>query len=167
MRQDLDGAWLCIAATDDAAQNGQVSALAQERHIPVNVVDDPERCTFIMPSVVDRSPVQIAISTGGASPVLARLLRARLETLVPAAYGRLAVLMAAFRERVKQRFRDVGARRRFWETVLHGPVAEMLFAGRDEAALAALDERWTRARKRRSRSVRSTSWVPAPAIPTS
>ena len=138
VRQDLDGAWLCIAATDDAAQNGQVSALAQERHIPVNVVDDPERCTFIMPSVVDRSPVQIAISTGGASPVLARLLRARLETLVPAAYGRLAVLMAAFRERVKQRFRDVGARRRFWETVLHGPVAEMLFAGRDEAALAAL-----------------------------
>ena len=138
VREDLDGAWLCIAATDDAAQNGQVSALAQERHIPVNVVDDPERCTFIMPSVVDRSPVQIAISTGGASPVLARLLRARLETLVPAAYGRLAVLMAAFRERVKQRFRDVGARRRFWETVLHGPVAEMLFAGRDEAALAAL-----------------------------
>lgn len=138
MRQDLDGAWLCIAATDDAAENGAVSALAQERHIPVNVVDDPERCTFIMPSVVDRSPVQIAISTGGASPVLARLLRARLETLVPAAYGRLAVLMAAFRERVKQRFRDVGARRRFWETVLQGPVAEMLFAGRDEAALAAL-----------------------------
>ncbi|MGH8565695.1 MAG: siroheme synthase CysG [Gammaproteobacteria bacterium] len=137
-RQDLDCAWLVIAATDDAAQNGQVSALAQERRIPVNVVDDPERCTFIMPSIVDRTPVQIAISTGGASPVLARLLRARLETLVPAAYGRLAALMATFRERVKQRFHDVGARRRFWEAVLHGPVAEMLFAGRDEAALATL-----------------------------
>jgi uroporphyrin-III C-methyltransferase / precorrin-2 dehydrogenase / sirohydrochlorin ferrochelatase len=139
-RQDLDGAWLCIAATDDVRENGAVSALAQERHIPVNVVDDPERCTFIMPSIVDRTPVQIAISTGGASPVLARLLRARLETLVPAAYGRLAALMAAFRERVKQRFRDVGTRRRFWETVLHGPVAEMLFAGRDQAALAALEQ---------------------------
>jgi len=66
-RQDLDGAWLCIAATDDCAENGAVSALAQERRIPVNVVDDPERCTFIMPSIVDRTPVQIAISTGGAS----------------------------------------------------------------------------------------------------
>ncbi len=138
-RQDLDGTWLCIAATDDGRENGAVSALAQERDIPVNVVDDPERCSFIMPSVVDRAPVQIAISTGGASPVLARLLRARLETLVPAAYGRLAALVGAFRDRVKQRFPDVGARRRFWETVLHGPVAEMLFAGRDQAALAALE----------------------------
>jgi uroporphyrin-III C-methyltransferase/precorrin-2 dehydrogenase/sirohydrochlorin ferrochelatase len=135
---DLNEAWLVIAATDDPRQNGEVSALAQALRIPVNVVDDPERCGFIMPSVVDRAPVQIAISTGGASPVLARLLRARLETLVPAAYGRLAALMAAFRERVKSRFPEIGQRRRFWEEVLQGPIAELLFSGRDEAALAAL-----------------------------
>ena len=93
-----------IAATDDPAVNEKVSSLAQSRRIPVNVVDNPELCSFIMPSVVNRDPVQIAISTGGASPVLARLLRARLETMIPAAYGRLAELMREFRDEVKRRF---------------------------------------------------------------
>jgi uroporphyrin-III C-methyltransferase/precorrin-2 dehydrogenase/sirohydrochlorin ferrochelatase len=84
--------------------------------------------------------VQIAVSTGGASPVLARLLRARLETLVPAAYGRLAQLMADFRDRAKQQFPQTQDRRRFWESVLHGPIAEMLFAGQEQAAKQALEE---------------------------
>jgi len=137
----LDQCALVIAATDDRAVNARVSELAQQRAIPVNVVDDPALCSFIMPSVVDRSPVTIAISTGGASPVLARLLRARLEALVPAGFGRLAELMKSFRERVRHRFPDTNLRRRFWEDILQGPVAEMLYAGQDKAALAALEKR--------------------------
>jgi uroporphyrin-III C-methyltransferase/precorrin-2 dehydrogenase/sirohydrochlorin ferrochelatase len=92
-----------------------------------------------MPSIIDRDPVQIAVSTGGASPVLARLLRTRLETLVPASYGRLAQMMASFRDKVRKHFADSSQRRRFWEQVLHGPIAEMLFAGQDKAALDALE----------------------------
>jgi uroporphyrin-III C-methyltransferase/precorrin-2 dehydrogenase/sirohydrochlorin ferrochelatase len=93
-----------------------------------------------MPSIIDRDPVQVAVSTGGASPVLARLLRARLETLIPASYGRLAQLMSRFRSAAKARFPDSRQRRRFWEDVLHGPIAEMLFAGRAAAAEVALEQ---------------------------
>ena len=137
---DMAGYALVIAATDDSAANRQVSEAARAQHIPVNVVDQPEMCTFIMPSIIDRSPIVIAVSSGGASPVLARLLRARLETFVPAAYGRLAALVERFRADVKLKFKTTRARRRFWEKVLQGPIAEMLLAGRDEAARAALDK---------------------------
>lgn len=139
-QRHLDGMTLVIAATDNEKINRQVSNLAKARHLPVNVVDNPGLCTFIMPSVVDRSPVQIAISTGGASPVLARLLRARLETMIPSSFGKLAELMGKSRELVRRRFPKMRERRRFWEHVLQGPVAEMLFAGQDKAALAALEK---------------------------
>ncbi len=137
--EDIDEHVIVIAATDDAAVNQLVSELAQQRGIPVNVVDQPALCSFTMPSIVDRSPVVVAVSTGGASPVLARLLRARLETLVPAAYGRLAKLVEGFRQQVKQRFESGEERRRFWEGVLQGPIAEMLLAGKESAARAALE----------------------------
>jgi uroporphyrin-III C-methyltransferase/precorrin-2 dehydrogenase/sirohydrochlorin ferrochelatase len=130
---------LVIAATDDAAVNQRVSIATQKRGVPVNVVDQPKLCTFIMPSIVDRSPVLIAVSSSGASPVLARLLRARLETFVPAAYGRLAALVEKFRTQVKVRFKTTNERRIFWEKILQGPVAEMLFAGQEKAAYAALE----------------------------
>ncbi|MBF8270884.1 MAG: sirohydrochlorin ferrochelatase, partial [Gammaproteobacteria bacterium] len=136
----LEGCELVIAATNDPAVNRQVSELAQRRHLPVNVVDNPALCSFIMPSVVDRDPIQIAVSTGGASPVLARLLRVRLETLIPTSYGKLATLMQSFRERVKRKFPESVTRRRFWEEVLQGPIAEMLFAGQERAALEALEQ---------------------------
>lgn len=131
---DLDGVHLVIAATDDAAVNAEISRLAQARAIPVNVVDNPELCSFIVPSILDRSPVMIAVSTGGASPVLARQLRSRLETLIPSAYGRLASMVEEFREDVKQRFTDPVDRRRFWEEVLEGPITELVFAGREAEA---------------------------------
>lgn len=137
--QFLDDMALVIAATDDSEVNERVSALARQCNMPVNVVDRPSLCSFIMPSIIDRGPVQIAISTGGASPVLARLLRARLEAMIPAAYGRLASLMGAFRDKVKRRFAEGESRRRFWEQVLQGPIAEMLFAGQEQAALRALE----------------------------
>jgi uroporphyrin-III C-methyltransferase / precorrin-2 dehydrogenase / sirohydrochlorin ferrochelatase len=135
----LADAVLVIAATDDPAVNRKVSEVAKGLRIPVNVVDDPALCSFIMPSIVDRSPVLIAVSSGGTSPVLARLLRARLETMIPVAYGRLAVYAAQFRERVKQRLSVPEKRRRFWEKILQGPFAEMVFAGRDRAAKAYLE----------------------------
>jgi uroporphyrin-III C-methyltransferase/precorrin-2 dehydrogenase/sirohydrochlorin ferrochelatase len=134
---DLEGIAVAIAATDDDAVNRAVAAAAKARHIPVNVVDQPALCSFILPSVIERAPLTIAVSSGGASPVLARLLRARLETLIPAGYGRLAALAGAFRDRVKARFKPP-ERRRFWERVLQGPIAELVFSGRDAEARAAL-----------------------------
>ncbi len=137
---DLDGCRLVIAATDDGAVNEAVADLAKARNLPVNVVDEPALCTFIMPSIIDRSPVQLAVSTGGASPVLARLLRARLESCIPAAYGQLARLVERYRDAAKRRFTDAGRRRDFWERVLQGPIAELVFAGRETAAESALNE---------------------------
>ncbi len=135
---DLEGCVLAIAATDDNAVNRAVHAVAVQKNIPVNVVDTPELCSFIMPAIVDRSPMLIAVSSGGAAPVLTRLLRARLETLIPAAYGRLAALAAKFRTQVKQRFTHSEQRRLFWENILQGPVAERVFAGQEQAAETAL-----------------------------
>jgi len=133
----LEDVFLVIAATDDRRVNIEVSRQARARGMPVNVVDDPELCTFILPAIVDRSPVLIASSTGGASPVLARLLRARLESLIPASYGELAKLAQRFRDRVKAALPQ-SQRRRFWERVLSGPIAELVFSGRVEQAEQAL-----------------------------
>lgn len=135
---DLDGVSLVVAATDDAAVNAHVSDAARRMQLMVNVVDQPELCSFIFPSIVDRSPVVIAVSSGGSSPVLARLLRARLETLVPASYGRLASMVGKFRDQAKTVFPDVNKRRGFWEKLLAGPIAEMVFAGKDRRAEEAL-----------------------------
>ncbi len=137
----LDDCVLAIAATDDKAVNRQVYEAATARRIPVNVVDQPALCTFILPSIIDRSPVIAAVSTSGASPVLARLIRARLETLIPAAYGRLGRLVAEFRDAVKQRFQHPQARRRFWEDVLQGPIAERMLSGQEDSAREALQKR--------------------------
>jgi uroporphyrin-III C-methyltransferase/precorrin-2 dehydrogenase/sirohydrochlorin ferrochelatase len=136
--EDLDGMVLVIAATGNKAVNSHIAELADRQRIPVNVVDSPGLCSFIVPSMVDRSPVQVAVSTGGASPVLARLLRARLESFIPAAYGRLARLVDDYRQSVKERFSNPAQRRYFWETVLQGRVAELLFAGQGDKARAAL-----------------------------
>jgi uroporphyrin-III C-methyltransferase/precorrin-2 dehydrogenase/sirohydrochlorin ferrochelatase len=132
--EDLEDCALVIAATDQADLNERISVEAGSRQIPVNVVDNPALCSFIMPSIIDRSPVQIAVSTGGASPVLARLIRTRLEGLIPAAYGKLGALVEGFRDRVKAAFPRVEQRRKFWESILEGTVAELVFAGHDREA---------------------------------
>ena len=137
---DLDDMTCAIAATDDRALNAEISRQAQARGIPVNVVDNPDLCSFIMPSMIDRDPVQIAISTGGVSPVLARMLRSKLESCIPGAYGELARLADEHRDAVKQRLPDVDTRRRFWETILDGQVAELVFAGRTGDARQQLEQ---------------------------
>ena len=115
--RQLDGKRLVFAATDDPALNREVFGDAEDRRVPVNVVDDSARCRFISPAVVDRGPVQIAISTGGASPVLARLLRNRLESMLPAGLGHVAGAARQLRERVRRRL-PAAARRGFWESVM-------------------------------------------------
>jgi len=137
---DLDAVILVIAATNQKPINAQVSMLAKQQGLPVNVVDSPELCSFFIPSIIDRSPIVVAVSSGGASPVLARLLRVRLETVIPASYGRLAHLVKGFREKVKERFQDISIRRRFWEQVLQGPIAEMMFSGQEQLAHQALQQ---------------------------
>ena len=125
---------LVIAATDDSQLNIKVYEDAMARSIPVNVVDCPEFCTFVFPAIVDRSPIVIAISSGGEAPVLVRVLRAKLETLIPNGYSRLASLAGEFRSKVKEKFTTINQRRRFWESVLQGQIAETMLAGRDKDA---------------------------------
>jgi len=130
----LDNITLVISATNDHVINQLVSETACRQQIPVNVVDNPDLCTFIMPSIVDRSPLLIAISSSGQSPVLARLLRAQLETIIPTAYARLAAIAGKFRQHVKQHFRHPEKRRIFWEKALQGTFTEMVLAGKDQNA---------------------------------
>jgi len=128
-----------LAATDNDELNARIHHDAVARNVPVNVVDSPALCTFVFPAIVDRSPIVIGISSGGQSPVLARLLRAKLETWIPSGYSRLGQLVGRFRDRVKSRFGSVNERRVFWESVLQGQVAEQVFAGQDSAAEELLE----------------------------
>jgi uroporphyrin-III C-methyltransferase/precorrin-2 dehydrogenase/sirohydrochlorin ferrochelatase len=136
----LDGVTLIIAATDDHKVNRQVSELAHQRNIPVNVVDDPELCSFIMPAILDRSPLMVAFSSGGASPVLTRMMRGKLETLIPQNYSRLAAFAERFRESVKQHVTNPAKRRIFWENALEGVVAEKVLTGDEASAEAMLQQ---------------------------
>ncbi|WP_312200127.1 siroheme synthase CysG [Stutzerimonas balearica] len=144
---DLHGCVLAIAATDSEPTNAQVSADARTIGIPVNVVDAPELCSVIFPAIVDRSPLMIAVSSGGDAPVLARLMRARIETWIPAAYGQLAGLARRYRARVKARFANVQQRRIFWEEVFQGPIAEQALSGRQAQAEQLLEEKLAGARE--------------------
>jgi len=129
----IQGCRLVIAATDDRDLNRQVAAAADAANVPVNCVDDPAPSSFITPSLVERAPLWVAISSGGAAPVLARRLRERIEALLPAGYGRLAAFMERHRPRVKAL--AVEQRRSLWEQFLDGPGPERLLVG-DEAAAA-------------------------------
>ena len=137
---DLDGFKLVVSATNNMATNQFVSECAKAKGIWVNVVDNPDLCDFIFPAIVDRAPLTIAISSGGASPVLARLLRAKIETVIPPAYGVLAQLAEKFRETVKQKISPPSNRRIFWENVLQGRVAELIFSGKTDAAERELSQ---------------------------
>lgn len=131
---------LVIAATDDRELNARVSSLAKARGIPVNVVDSPDLCTFIVPALVERAPITIGISTEGSSPVLARLVRRRIESVLPTDLGALARFAAARRQAVKDAVPSATARRAFWEDVLEGDVAERVLDGDEPSAAALFDE---------------------------
>jgi uroporphyrin-III C-methyltransferase/precorrin-2 dehydrogenase/sirohydrochlorin ferrochelatase len=130
----FEGAVFAIAATGDRVVNAQVAATGRERNVLVNVVDDMELSSFIVPAIVDRSPLVVAISTGGVAPVLARLVRERLESMLDGSLGTLAGLLERWRSRIKARLPDVDARRRFYEGVLRGRVAALLRSRQPGAA---------------------------------
>ena len=137
--------WLVVAATSDHAVNRAVAEAAEAAMRLCNVVDEPELCSFIMPTIVDRDPVTIAISSAGRSPVLTRWIKGLIEETLPARIGALASLAGRWRKRVREALPDLDGRRRFWQATLQGEVADLAFAGREEASEAALDEalaRW-------------------------
>ena len=138
--QQLSGACMVIAATNDLQVNTAVSLAAKANNIPVNVVDAPALCTFTMASIVERSPIVIAISSEGNAPVLARYLRSKIETMLPAGYGRIAAIAGEFRDKVKSKYATSQARRIFWEGVLQGPIVERILAGQEAAARIGLDQ---------------------------
>ena len=133
----LENKDLVVAATNDSLVNQKISQEAQARHLFVNVVDQPELCTFITPAIVDRAPITIAISTAGKAPVLARLLRGKIESMIPSAYGKLAQLAEKYRDRIKQTFKTGTERKNFWEQVFEGEVAEKVFQNNDIGARKA------------------------------
>src|SRR6202789_2369121 len=132
---DLDGARLVIVATSRRAVNRWIAALSEARGIPVNVVDDREASRFIVPAIIDRAPVLVAISTGGASPVLARRLRERLEAMIPKRIGELAAWLRLLRTNSRRHLRNTDERRRFFEAVVDGPAARRFIEGDSQGAL--------------------------------
>ncbi|ELF9250347.1 uroporphyrinogen-III C-methyltransferase [Salmonella enterica] len=136
----LDSCWLAIAATDDDTVNQRVSEAAESRRIFCNVVDAPKAASFIMPSIIDRSPLMVAVSSGGTSPVLARLLREKLESLLPQHLGQVARYAGQLRARVKKQFATMGERRRFWEKFFVNDRLAQSLANADEKAVNATTE---------------------------
>jgi uroporphyrin-III C-methyltransferase/precorrin-2 dehydrogenase/sirohydrochlorin ferrochelatase len=131
---DLDGQRLAFAAAGDPMLDAAVSRAAQVRNVPINVVDAPALSTFIMPAIVDRDPVTVAIGTEGAAPVLAREIKTRLETLLPANFGTLAKRAQGLRDTVAKTVADPRARRRLWERLLQGPFRRAVLRGADDEA---------------------------------
>lgn len=136
----IDHVFLVVAATEDDALNQRVAAAAHARHRLVNVVDTPALCSFIFPSIVDRSPLVVAISSAGKAPVLARLLREKIEALLPAHLGRMAEAANYWRHHIKTRLPGVAARRRFWERIFRGRFASLMSAGNEAEAHKALED---------------------------
>lgn len=131
---DLDGIFLAIAATDRKAVNALVYQSANQRQVMVNVVDDTQRCSFIIPSIVDRSPIIVAISSSGQAPVLARLIREKLEATLPQHLGRMADIAGRFRDRLAKTVTSFSARRHFWEQAFDGRFADLVASGQEKEA---------------------------------
>ena len=132
---DLEGARMVIVATSRRAVNRWIANLGEARGIPVNVVDDREASRFIVPAIIDRDPVMVAISTGGTSPVLARRLRERLEAFIPKRFGDLALWLRELRQTSQDKLRDTQERRRFFETLIDGAAARRFMDGDARGAL--------------------------------
>ncbi len=130
----LETMTLVVAATDDSAINEQVYQEANALNILANVVDQPELCTYITPSIIDRSPMLIAISSSGSAPILVRMLREQIEKILPRGYGRLAEFSLKFREHVKARVKGIPNRRAFWEKILRGSIGQNLLDGKTKLA---------------------------------
>ena len=132
--EQLQDVSMVVAATPDGDVNQRIAADCKQRRLPVNVVDNPALCSFIFPSIVDRSPLVVAISSSASSPVLARYVRSRIEAMLPAAMGRLARFAGSFRDAMRAVTSTEDERRRLWERIIHGPIAELVLVGREADA---------------------------------
>ena len=132
--EDVNGQWLVVNATDDSQVSNEVFAASNDAGIFCNSVDDTTRCSYVSPAIIDRSPVVVAVSSGGTAPLLARKIRAQIETTLPSRLGQLASLAAEWRDQVKNRISDFLGRRRFWEQVFDGPISDDVLAGRIHSA---------------------------------
>lgn len=137
---DLDDCWLVVTATGKREVDSAVHAAANARQVFCNSVDDQANSSYITPAIVDRSPLVIAISSGGAAPVLARSVREKIELMLPTHYGRLAELAGRWRERAKAGIAAVADRRRFWETLFSGDIPRLAIGGRYDLAEQAVAE---------------------------
>jgi len=141
---DISGSYdFVIAATNDKTVNQQIAAAARAQKIPVNVATDATLCDFVFPATIDRDPITIAVSSGSASPILARLLAERIDASIPAGYGKLGQLVRKYRKRVRQAFSSAFHRKRFWEKALRGSIAETVFSGNLQQAEAMLEQSLT------------------------
>ena len=136
--EDVIGHTLVHAASGVAKVDENVARAAKAQNIPVNVVDRAALSSFVMPAIVDRGPLVVGISSGGASPVLARRVRADIEALLPHSLGKLALFAQSFRSAVRATFADFDTRLRFWEKFFDGPLAETVLAGNDHRARAGM-----------------------------
>ncbi len=125
---------LVIAATDDLDTNAAIFSEAEQHKILVNVVDQPELCSYITPAIIDRSPMIIAMSSSGCAPILLRMLREQIERALPDGYGKLAEFCFKFRDHVKARIKTIRNRRTFWEQILRGPIGNAILQGQNQQA---------------------------------
>jgi len=135
---DLKDCIIAYGGMEDEAVDQALTDMARAAGVLVNVADVPENCDFITPSIVDRDPLVIAVSTGGASPILARTIRARLEVMLPATYGDLTRFVGSYRDEAMKKLKAGSTRLRFWEAVTTGPVADLFLAGDEKGATEQL-----------------------------
>ena len=138
--EDIEGQFLIIAATNEKTTNQKIAKLSKDNNILVNMAEDSLSGNTLIPSVVDRDPIKIAVSSGAASPILTRLVKTKLETVIPYSFSKLADIMMEYRDVVKKNFLKISDRRKFWEAFLDGPVSEMVLSGHIDKAKKALDE---------------------------
>ncbi len=138
--EDIEDQFLIIAATNEKTTNKKIAKLSKDNNILVNMAEDSLSGNTLIPSVVDRDPIKIAVSSGAASPILTRLVKTRLETVIPYSFSKLADIMMEYRDAVKKNFLKISDRRKFWEVFLDGPISEMVLSGHIDKAKKALDE---------------------------
>lgn len=138
-KEDVAASVVVYGASEDPERDARLWDWSREARVLCNIADVSDKCDFITPSIVDRSPVVVAISTGGAAPVIARTLRARIETMLSPAYGQLAAFVGGFRDRIAEAITDGRARRHFWEGMIDGPVGDLYLSGDEPGAAAQLD----------------------------
>ena len=137
---DIKDQFLIIAATNDKNTNALIAKIAKGKNILINMAEDSINGNVLIPSVVDRDPIKIAISSGAASPILTRLVKTKLETVIPFSFSKLAEVMMEYRSKVKDHFSSIKERRNFWEAFLDGPLSEMVLSGHIDKAKKALDK---------------------------